>query len=71
MFYICIMYIQFIFITSTADISKYPPISKEMFGTHFHFFSLHFNSCYLTLLTTGISKKIFWDQNIHFEISVV
>ena len=54
------------FLFSSTDISKYPVISKIIDGTHFVF---HVPS--LITKTAGISKKIFWNQKIFFEISVV
>ena len=54
---------------------------KELMTMKFFLFYLHLNFCYVRLMisqsrfsgtrTTDISKYIFWERKIYFEISIV
>ena len=63
-----ILHIQSTLYISNNDISKYLLISKNTVETYFLFL---FTFLILLSKTVDISKKIFWNQKICIEISVV
>ena len=53
---------------SNTDILNYPLYQRINIG-HISYISSNFNSCHLKLLVP--QSKLFWDQKIYFEVSVV